>query len=62
LLQGTNHGRITTNQSQRVIQCNGDIPVHLVQQKGYGYAIGWVLYTYRVLGFPGSIVSPFSEA
>jgi hypothetical protein len=29
LLLGTNHGRITTNQNQRVFQWNGSIPVHL---------------------------------
>jgi hypothetical protein len=27
-----------------------------------GYAIRWEAYAYRVLGFSGSTVSPFSEA
>jgi hypothetical protein len=31
-------------------------------QKVYGYAISWEGYAYRVLGFSGSTVSPFSEA
>jgi hypothetical protein len=29
LLLGTNHGYITTNPNQSVLQCNGNIPVHL---------------------------------
>jgi hypothetical protein len=29
LLLGTNHGCITTNLVQSVLECNGNIPVHL---------------------------------
>jgi hypothetical protein len=62
LLLGTNHGRSTTNPNQRVLQCNGNITVHL-QPKVLGseYAINWEGHAYHVLGFSGSIVSPFSE-
>jgi hypothetical protein len=31
-------------------------------QKAEGYVISWEGYTYRLLGFSGSTVSPFSEA
>jgi hypothetical protein len=31
-------------------------------KKVYGYATSWEGYAYRVLGFSGSTVSPFSEA
>jgi hypothetical protein len=33
LVLGSNHGCITTNPNQSVRQCNGNIPVHLVQPK-----------------------------
>jgi hypothetical protein len=31
-------------------------------QKVYGYVVSWEDYAYRILGFSGSTVSPFSEA
>jgi hypothetical protein len=33
LLLGRNHGCITTNPKQSVLQCNGNIPVHLQAKK-----------------------------
>jgi hypothetical protein len=65
LLLGTNPGCITTNSNQNVLHCNGNIPVIFsFNQKvlGYEYAISLEDYAYRVLGFSGSTVSPFSEA
>jgi hypothetical protein len=43
-----------------MFQCNRNIPVHL-QQKDRNYAISWEGYAYRVFGFSGSTVSPFSD-
>jgi hypothetical protein len=61
LFLGANHGYSTANPNQSMLQCNGNIPVHL-SQKVSGYAISWEVYAYRVLGFAGSTVSPSSEA
>jgi hypothetical protein len=61
LLLRTNHGCITTNPIQSVLQCDGNIPVNLQLKSWEGYAISWKGYAYRVLWFSGSTVSPFSE-
>jgi hypothetical protein len=58
---GTNHGCINTNLNQSVLQCNGNIPVHL-QEKNLRLRHQLGMYAYRVLGFSGSTLSPFSEA
>jgi transposase len=63
LLLGTNHGCFTTNMNQSVLQCNGNIPVHL-QPKSSKFKVtpsaGKVMLT-NALEFSGSTVSPFSE-
>jgi hypothetical protein len=61
LLLGTNHGCITTNPNQSVLQCNGNIQVFF-NQKIYGYAIRWGGYAYLVFGFSRNTGTPFSEA
>jgi hypothetical protein len=33
----------------------------IFNQKAEGYAISWEGYAYRVLGFSGNTLSPFSE-
>jgi hypothetical protein len=43
LLLGTNHGCITTNPNQSVLQCNGNIPVHLLVQPKYLREAGKVM-------------------
>jgi hypothetical protein len=60
LLLGTNHG-FTANSNESVLQCNGNIPVHL-DPRSSSYSIRWEVYAYRVSGFSRSTVSPFSEA
>jgi hypothetical protein len=57
LLLGMNHGYITSNPNQSMLQFNGNIPVHLVQPKIQDYTISWEGCAYHVLGFSGSTVS-----
>jgi hypothetical protein len=59
-LLGTNHGCITTNPNQNLLQCTGNIPVHF-QPKSLNYAPSLEGYAYCVLGFSVSAGSPFSE-
>jgi hypothetical protein len=47
LLLRINHGCITTNPNQSVLQCNGSIPVHLQPNS----SISLEGYAYCVLGF-----------
>jgi hypothetical protein len=63
LLLGMNDGCIITKPNQSVLQCNGNIPSNL-QPKSLRLLIYHQRegYAYRILGFSGSIVSPFSEA
>jgi hypothetical protein len=63
LLLETNHECITTKPNRSVLRRNGNIPVHL-QPKSLRLCVRHQLgsFAYRVLGFSGSTVSPFSEA
>jgi hypothetical protein len=56
-----NHECITTNPNQSMLQCNGNIPVHL-QPKSLRLQVCCQLGRLCLPGFSGSIVSPFSEA
>jgi hypothetical protein len=62
LLLGKNHGCITINLSQGMLQCYGNTQFTFNQKDyGYEYAITWEGYDCCVWGFSGSTVSPFSE-
>jgi hypothetical protein len=59
LLLGTNHGCVSTILNQSVLQCNGNIPVH-VQPKSSKLKV--TQSASHVLGLAGSTVIQFSEA
>jgi hypothetical protein len=56
-----NHGCITTNPNQSVLQCNGNFPVHFQPKRSRSrHQLGRLCLPF--LGLSGSTVSPFSEA
>jgi hypothetical protein len=56
----TSHGCITTNLNQSVLQCNGNIPVH-IQPKSLSCAISWDSYGYCVFRSQGVLLSHFQK-
>jgi hypothetical protein len=60
MLLGMNHGCITTYPNQSMLQCNGNIPLHLQPSLRLCHQLGRLCLP--CFGILGEYVSPFSEA